>query len=61
MSDIALFNKYIMKKKIYNQGKQRYVDYRINTAEAILKHVQILNYTSRGTFSQGITPLRLQA
>ncbi|KAL2717623.1 piggyBac transposable element-derived protein 4-like [Vespula squamosa] len=61
MSDMALFNTYIMKKKIYDQGKQTYVDYRINIAEAILQHVQLPDYTRRGTSSLGITPLRLQA
>lgn len=56
-----LFNSFITHKKITNKRKQTYVDYRINVAEAILKHIQLPDYITRGKSSQIVTPLRLQA
>ena len=37
------------------------MNYRIDTAEAILKHVQLPDYTRRGKSAESTTPLRLQA
>lgn len=61
MSDMALFNTYIMKKQLNNQRKQSYVKYKIDIAEAILKHVQLTDYTKRGKSAGSTTSFRLQA
>lgn len=61
MSDMALFNTYIMKKQLHKQGKQSYVNYRVDIAEAILKHVQLTDYTKRGKSAESTASLRLQA
>lgn len=38
MSDMALFNTYIMHKIIHSRKRQIYVDYQINVAETILQN-----------------------
>lgn len=47
MSDIALFNTYIIHKTIHRPRKETYVDYRLNIAELILKNVQLPDYENR--------------
>lgn len=49
-----------MKKQLNNQGKQSYVKYRIDVAEAILKHVQLTDYTKRGKSAESTTSLQAQ-
>nr|XP_034194807.1 piggyBac transposable element-derived protein 4-like [Osmia lignaria] len=62
MSDMALFNAYVMKNQLPNNyGRQSYANYRIDIAEAILKYVQLPDYARRGRFAEIQTPLRLQA
>lgn len=61
MSDMALFNTYVINKQLQNPGKQSYVNYRIDIAEAILKYVQLPDYTKRVKSAETATPLRLQA
>ncbi|XP_017795072.1 PREDICTED: piggyBac transposable element-derived protein 4-like [Habropoda laboriosa] len=60
ISDMALFNTYIMQKTIYSRKRETYVDYRVNIAEAILQIVKLPDYKMRGKSSVE-TPLRLQA
>lgn len=60
ISDMALFNTYIMQKTIYSRNWQTYVDYRIDIAEAILQIVKLADYKMRGKPSAE-TPLRLRA
>ena len=61
MSDMALFNTYILKKQLQDSGRQSYVNYRIDIAEAILKYVQLPDYTRRLTSAGYETPMHLQA
>lgn len=60
ISDMALFNTYIMQKTIYSRKRETYVDYRVHIAEAILQIVKLPDYKMRGKSSVE-TPLRLQA
>lgn len=60
ISDMALFNTYIMHKIMRSRKRESYVDYRVNIAEAILQNVQLPDYKMRGK-SVSIEPLRLQA
>ncbi|KAK2575211.1 hypothetical protein KPH14_002631 [Odynerus spinipes] len=60
ISDMALFNTYIMQKTIYSRKRETYVHYRVNVAEAILQIVKLSDYKMRGK-SLVETPLRLQA
>lgn len=60
MSDMALFNTYIMHKIMRSRKRETYVDYRIKIAEAILQIVQLPDYKTRGK-SASIESLRLQA
>ena len=41
MSDMALFNTYIMHKTMHSRKKETYVDYRINIAETILQNTEL--------------------
>ncbi|XP_046142229.1 piggyBac transposable element-derived protein 4-like [Osmia bicornis bicornis] len=61
MSDMALFNTYIMHKAIHSRKRETFVDYRINIAEAILQIVELPDYKMRGKSTSVETPLRLQA
>lgn len=61
ISDMALFNTYIVHKAIHSRKKESYVDYRIIIAEAILQVVKLPDYKRRGKSTSGETPLRLRA
>ncbi|CAD1472072.1 unnamed protein product, partial [Heterotrigona itama] len=50
-----------MKRQLHDPGTQSYVNYKINIAEAILKYIQLPDYTRRGKSAENLTPLRLQA
>ncbi|CAD1472353.1 unnamed protein product [Heterotrigona itama] len=59
--DMALFNSYILFKKINAGKKQSYAEYRIEIAESLLKNVPLPEYKGRGRLSNGDLPLRLHA
>jgi hypothetical protein len=63
MMDIAIFNSYVIYKKLKkgNNDKRNYVDYRVDLAEQILENVTLPEYGTRGRQSHGDTPTRLQA
>ena len=61
MSDMALFNTFIMYKTIHNRRNEGYVDFRINIAEALLKNVKLPEYKKCGRSAPSEDPLRLQA
>jgi hypothetical protein len=63
MMDIAMFNSYVIYKKLKkgNNDKRNYVDYRVDLAEQILENVTLPEYGTRGRQSHGHTPTRLQA
>ncbi|XP_043529386.1 piggyBac transposable element-derived protein 4-like [Frieseomelitta varia] len=59
--DMALFNSYILFKKINTEKKQSYAEYRIEIAESLLKNVPLPEYKGRGRLSNGDSPQRLHA
>ncbi|XP_015437848.1 PREDICTED: piggyBac transposable element-derived protein 4-like [Dufourea novaeangliae] len=61
MTDMGLYNTYVIKKQLQDPRRQSYVNYRIDIAEAILKYVQLPDYTRRGKSAEIQTTMRLQA
>ena len=66
MMDIALYNSYVIFKKVRNKNRENayrrnYVDYRVDLAEQLLENVTMPEYVTRGRQCQGDTPTRLQA
>ncbi|XP_076652738.1 piggyBac transposable element-derived protein 4 isoform X1 [Halictus rubicundus] len=59
--DMALFNSYILYKKVNVVKKQNYTEYRLEIAEALLKNVPSQDYKTRRQLTNGDTPLRLHA
>ena len=59
--DMALFNSYILFRKINAEKKQNYAEYRIEIAESLIKNVPLPEYKTRGRLSNGDLPLRLHA
>lgn len=59
--DMALFNSYILFKKLNTEKKQNYAEYRIEIAESLLKNVPLPEYKGRGRLLNGDSPQRLHA
>lgn len=61
MFDIALYNSYVLYKKINNANKIGIGSFRLDIAEQILQKVTLPDYKTRGRPSCSDTPARLQA
>jgi hypothetical protein len=60
MIDVAIFNSYVLQKKITGK-KQQFTEFRIQLAEMMIKSVVLPNYPRCGRPQQGPSPVRLQA
>ena len=60
MIDVAIFNSYVLQKKITGK-QQHFTEFRIQLAEKMIESVVLPEYPRRGRPQQGPCPVRLQA